>query len=153
MLTKLDLHLLLVLISLAENIKPWRREETRVPGKYISILTTWRKREWRKEVADVPVSKVGNSLCSNRLTLVLFQVHVGAFASSVIPTWDETEHAHPSVVTAFRAPWRSCPTCAACHQKQISTSWSRTLTLMTSLWRASSERREVKVSALKTCHH
>ena len=37
----------------------------------ITALITWVKEEWRKEVADIPSSEIGNNLCSSTLTLVL----------------------------------------------------------------------------------
>ena len=41
-------------------------------GQSITVLMAWRKEEWRKEVADIQPSEVGNNLCSTRQTLALF---------------------------------------------------------------------------------
>ena len=43
-----------------------------VGGGEVIGLTAWRKEEWRKEVADIPSSKVENDLCSTRQILALF---------------------------------------------------------------------------------
>ena len=41
-------------------------------GRSITTLITWRKKEWRKEVGDIPPSKIRNNLCSTRQTMALF---------------------------------------------------------------------------------
>ena len=42
-------------------------------GEKITTLITWRTEEWRKEVGDIPPSKVRNDLRSTRQTLALFR--------------------------------------------------------------------------------
>ena len=42
-------------------------------GLSITALIACRKEEWRKEVADIPPSKVQNDLCSTRQILALFR--------------------------------------------------------------------------------
>ena len=39
----------------------------------ITVLITWRKEEWRKEVADAPPCEIWNDRCSTRPTLMLFR--------------------------------------------------------------------------------
>ena len=42
-------------------------------GQSITALITWRKEEWRKEAADIPLCEVKNDLCSTRQILALFR--------------------------------------------------------------------------------
>ena len=44
-----------------------------VDNQSITAMIGWRNKEWRKEVADIPPSKVGNNLCLTTPALALFQ--------------------------------------------------------------------------------
>ena len=69
-------------------------------GQSITALIGWSKKEWRKEAADIPCSKVRNNLCSTRLNMAMFQGQ----------PWGDCWETGQSMYGPFRVLW--------CHLEQ-----------------------------------
>ena len=59
-------------LALQRYSKAWKAFSTWA-GQGVTALIAWKKKEWRKEVADISPSDVGNDLCSAGQTLALVQ--------------------------------------------------------------------------------